>query len=114
MIFYHRTYRPRARAILRNGWRDGSGHYGMPLWLTGVWLSAVPLDRDEGAIGDTVLRLVLPLNRRQLDRYEVVEEGRPHREWLIPARVLNERGRRLVVVSWERHRVVCDKLSPTP
>jgi hypothetical protein len=55
--------------------------------LTGVWLSDSPLDDNEGASGDQVLEIDLP--DALAAECEVVEEGKPFREFLVPADVLN-------------------------
>ncbi|APE14145.1 hypothetical protein BOH72_01785 [Mycobacterium sp. WY10] len=88
MIFYHRT--PAGGAILRDGFRDATGSY--MFWdftLTGVWLSDVVLDINEGAKGDQVLRVEFP-NGVDLSDYEVAEDGEPpYREWCVPAELIN-------------------------
>jgi len=89
MRLFHKTYA--ATEILRNGFRDGQGSYMTDSILTGVWLSAVPLDLNEGAAGDAVLE-VQPPDALALE-CEVVEEGKPYREFLIPAALLNRHGR---------------------
>jgi hypothetical protein len=89
MRLFHRTYA--ATEILRDGFRDGQGSYMTDAIRTGVWLSAVPLDLKEGAAGDAVLEVHLP-DALALE-CEVVEEGKPYREFLIPADVLNRHGR---------------------
>ncbi len=55
--------------------------------FTGVWVSDCPLDINEGARGDVVLTLDVPID--VFERYEWIEEGKPYRESLIPASVLN-------------------------
>jgi hypothetical protein len=52
---FHVTTANAAIAILREGFRDGSGGYGTAEKFSGVWLSDSPLDVNEGAEGDTVL-----------------------------------------------------------
>jgi hypothetical protein len=77
---YYRTTRRRAAAILADGFHDQSGHYGLhdagngePYVLTGVWLSDVPLDENEGACGDTVLTVVV--EQHAIRPYEIIEDG---------------------------------------
>ena len=55
--------------------------------FTGVWVSDCPLDINEGGRGDVVLTLDVPID--VFERYEWIEEGKPYRESLIPASVLN-------------------------
>ena len=90
MILYHRTSRRAARAILRSGFRDAHGFYGVGQLSSGVWFSDRPLDMNEGAIGDTLLRVILPKGMaKKLRRYEWVEVGKPYREWQVPAVLVN-------------------------
>jgi hypothetical protein len=56
----------------------------------GVWFSNRSLGEDEGARGKTVVRLDIPL--REIRHYEWVEEGKPNREWMIPAKLANSYG----------------------
>jgi hypothetical protein len=57
-----------------------------------VFLSDVPLGENEGTSGDVLLRVVLPEGRIDMDFFEIVEEGKPYREWCVPARLINEFG----------------------
>jgi hypothetical protein len=59
---------------------------------SGVWLSDKPLDANEGARGDVLLKVKLDLTEEQLDDYEWIEEGKAYREWLIPAALVNAKG----------------------
>ena len=54
----------------------------------GVWLSDRPLDCNEGAQGDTILKVEFPTGT-DLYFYEWIEKDKPYREWLIPATVIN-------------------------
>jgi hypothetical protein len=89
VVLYHRTDSESARSIMAGGFKDSTGKYGMNIELTGVWLSNVPLDENEGASGDTLLRVAITMDQKNLDYYEVQEEGKPYREWCLPARVVN-------------------------
>jgi hypothetical protein len=85
---YHRT--DAAGAILASGFRDAEGTYGTAHTYRGVWVSAEPLGWQEGAIGDTILMLDVP--DAVLANYEWVEAEKPHREFLVPAEILNAHG----------------------
>jgi hypothetical protein len=50
-----------------------------------VWLSNAPLDGNEGAVGDTILIVQFRVPLRRLSDYEVIEEGKGYREWVMPA-----------------------------
>jgi len=88
MRLFHRTHH--ADAILREGFRDGEGSYMTDAILRGVWLSEFPFDVNEGAEGNQLLQIDLP--EEVAAQYEVIEEGRPYREFLVPAEVLNRHG----------------------
>ena len=90
MILYHRTTAASAEEILRDGFRDGTGTYPTMREHTGVWLSNRPLNIAEGAEGDTLLQVELAEDA--IADYEWIEEGKPYREWLIPARLINAQG----------------------
>src|SRR5689334_11465799 len=89
--FYHRTTQQAAWAILENGFRDRRGKYLMDIEVEGVWLSDVPIDTNEGTFGDAVL--AVNLDEREIACYEVVEDGKPYREWIVPAAWLNANSR---------------------
>src|SRR5262245_23965343 len=86
---FHRTTGESAAQILRGGFRDTTGRYLTNQEWTGVWISDRPLDNSEGASGETLLQIEIAEDI--IAAYEWVEEGKPYREWLVPARVLNER-----------------------
>ncbi|MBR0914888.1 hypothetical protein [Bradyrhizobium japonicum] len=96
MILYHRTSAAIAERILCDGFRDGVGTYMTSDEHSGVWLSNVPLDVNEGAPGDTLLRLELP--EQIIASYEWIEKGKPYREWLIPAQLINEKAGSVCVI----------------
>jgi hypothetical protein len=85
---YHRTYN--TKEILAEGFKDGKGYYLTARKHRGVWLSNCPLDANEGAFGDTVLAIKIPI--KEIRDYEWIEKGKGYREWLVPARVVNKFG----------------------
>ena len=56
----------------------------------GVWLSDRPLDFGQGAKGKAVF--LLEISDEVLAEYEWVEDGKPYREFLIPAEIVNRYG----------------------
>lgn len=86
MKVYHRT--DHAEAIQQDGFRDGTGTYMTKNTYTGVWVSNVPLDANEGAVGEALMEVEIP--EELFVRFEWVEDGKPYRESLIPATLLNE------------------------
>jgi hypothetical protein len=89
MIVFHRTTEVAARAILAEGFRDASGSYGLPIVLEGVFVSDRPVDCNEGAKGDALLSIELAASENELVDFEIVEDGKTWREWIVPARLLN-------------------------
>jgi hypothetical protein len=92
---YHRTSRERAEQIIKDGFRDGIGYYLTAELHKGVWFSDRPLDSNEGADGDALLVIDVEMTDDELWDFEWIEEGKPYREWLIPAEVINPRIRSL-------------------
>lgn len=88
MILFHTT--DQAEAILRNGLRDTPAPTCFPSSWPG-FLADGPIDVNEGATGDQVLAVELP-NDMDLDYYELVEDGKPYREWCIPAALIATNG----------------------
>jgi len=87
-ICYHTT--DAADAILRNGFRDATGSYLLATFeLTGVFLGDSPMDINEVAKSDQVLRVEFPDNV-DLDDFELIEDEKPYREWCVPAALINE------------------------
>jgi hypothetical protein len=90
-ILYHVTTPDAADAILKTGFRDATGTYLTDQRWSGVWLSNVPLGVNEGAPpSHIVLEVILNKAESELADYEWVEEGKIYREWLIPARIVNQ------------------------
>jgi hypothetical protein len=93
MKLYHRTTKRNSEAILREGFKDVTGYYLTDCLHNGVWLSNVPLDCNEGAKCDDLLEVELDAKESDLSEYEWAEEGKSHREWLIPAVFVNGKGK---------------------
>ena len=88
MTLYHSTAPAVAKAICVDGFKDNTRNYLTGSKHTGVWLSDCPLDENEGCKGSTVL-VVSGLDESEIAEYEWIEKGKPYREWLVPARMLN-------------------------
>jgi hypothetical protein len=48
-------------------------------------------------LGNALLRVELNIGDQQISRFEWIEEGKPNREWLKPARLINKLGNTVVV-----------------
>ena len=90
-IFYHRTTRRSAEAILRDGFRDAVGKCVADRVLRGVWLEDAPLDCNVGANDSHLLKVTLALSDEEMDAYECKRNGCSYREWLVPAAILNDK-----------------------
>jgi hypothetical protein len=91
VIVYHRTTRKNAEAIAKEGFKDATGTYLTNHEFSGVWVSNVPLDANDGAWGDVVFEITLDVPEGAIADYEWLEEGKPYREWLMPAALINAR-----------------------
>jgi hypothetical protein len=106
---YHRTTAQAAQAILDSGFRDKRDHFGFKneagawVWVEGLWLSDVPLDGSDFGHADRDTLVAVTLDDQDLIDCEVVEEGnvQSYREWLVPAAVINARGKVRLVPSDE-------------
>lgn len=88
MKLFHRT--PFAESILKNGFRDGEGTYMTGVMHCGVWLSDRPLDFGQGAKGEDLFLLDIPED--EMSPFEWIEDGKPYREFLVPAEIVNRYG----------------------
>jgi hypothetical protein len=93
ITLYHRTSEDIARQIVAHGFRDGEGYYMTSRLHTGVWVSDQPLDCNEGANGNALIRIELAKEESEIASFEWIEDGKPYREWLIPAALLNSAGK---------------------
>jgi hypothetical protein len=101
IIFYHRTNA--AEAILRDGFLDKNGLCGAQhAGIEGVFLSDAPLDCNDGAKGDQLLEIALP-SLHDISDYELIEDGKPYREWCVPAGILNRYARRRLLKQEEEN-----------
>ena len=94
MKFYHSTTREAADAILQNGFRDNTDHFMTTTLHTGVWLSDVPLDENEGASSEALLCVECDESRLAPFEWKHFSmDGEPlprrYREFLVPAEVVN-------------------------
>jgi hypothetical protein len=108
---YHRTNTDRAESILHDGFRYNQSH---GFEVEGVWLSSFPLDGNSGAAAyeggeDAALIAVeLDLSREELFAREVLELGKPYREFVLPASLIRERGRLRRVSKEEEEQIGVD------
>jgi hypothetical protein len=96
MRLYHCTDPETIAVIIREGFRDGEGHYLTRNTYRGVWLSDTP--DPMGAGFEQGLTLDIP--ETVVARWEWVEEGKGYREFLIPATLVNSYGPPQVVDVW--------------
>ena len=85
VTLYHRTNA--AMMILADGFRDREVHNFPPA----VWLSASPLDGNEGTKGNQLLAVTLYTTATEVFNREVLKADKPYREFIFPAGLLNEK-----------------------
>lgn len=88
MRFFHGTSTANATSILQSGFRDATKYIG-GMEIKGVWISAYPLTIQEGANSDAYL-IIETIDEVAIEDFEVIEEGKPYREWCVPATTLNQ------------------------
>ena len=103
MRFFHITSTANAEAILKEGFRDGTGHYLTDQEWTGVWVSTEPFDAYD-ADAKTLFTIEIPED--VISEFEWVEEGKSIREWLIPAALLNSYGPPVVTDDYDDDEIV--------
>ncbi|WP_337144947.1 hypothetical protein [Mesorhizobium sp. Cs1299R1N3] len=77
-MLFHATSSKRAYAILRDGFRDGQGHYMTDISLRGVWLSDRPLDANGGVVLAEETTIL------------AVELGVPLSKWCVPSDLISQ------------------------
>jgi hypothetical protein len=90
MKLYHRTTTEAVQSIMENGFKDSTGNWMMSESFAGVFFANRPLDCNEGTKEGGLLAIDIPDSI--LGSYEIEEEGKPYREFLIPAKLVNEYG----------------------
>ena len=97
---FHWTHWEAAQAILKEGFRDGTGTYMTDHEHRGVWLTDTEDDPSQGAFGDTCLEVALDLAEEDIAGYEWIQESFGYREWLVPAELLNAKMKAEVHDRW--------------
>jgi len=93
MKLYHVTDIAGADTVVRDGFRDEEGSFGIAsIWLLGVFVSDEPLTVYETPDADHLIEVVLP-DGTTLE-HELPEDGKGYREWCLPAQLLNQWPRR--------------------
>ena len=118
MRLFHVTGNKNAEAILKEGFKEGFRGIrpgvgdGTETYLTdrewsGVWISDKPFDDAHRSVGITLFAIEIP--EEDISDLEWVEEGKPYREWLVPAALLNSYGPPVVTDDYKD-----DEIIPNP
>jgi hypothetical protein len=86
VTLFHRTSADNAVSIRKDGFRDGEAQYLTDRPFAGVWFTDDPETIPNDGRG---VLLSAELEESAIAEYEWTEEGKPYREWLIPAAVVN-------------------------
>jgi hypothetical protein len=87
MLLYHVS--DRVEGILEQGFLDGEGFYRSGKLHRGVWLFDRPVEEGRAYSGTVSRTLVVDIPDRVALRHEWLEAGTTHRQFLIPARIVN-------------------------
>ena len=104
MRFFHATGNKNAEAILKEGFRDGTNFYLTDREWSGVWISDKPFDDAHLSDGITLFAIEIP--EEDISEFEWVEEGKPYREWLVLAALLNSYGAPVVIDDYDDAEIV--------
>ena len=105
MRLFHTTATADAEAILKEGFRDGTGHYLTDQEWTGVWVSTEPFD---GYDADAKTLFTIEIPEDVISEFEWVQPGMRLREFLVPAAFLNSYGPPVVTGDYD------DEISVNP
>ena len=108
MRFFHITSNANAEAILKEGFRDGTGHYLTDQEWTGVWVSTEPFD---GYDADAKTLFTIEIPEDVISEFEWVQPGMRLREFLVPAALLNSYGPPAVTGDYDDDEIV---VNPDP
>jgi len=86
---YHLTKMGNAAGIATNGFRNGTGTYLTRSQRAGVWVSDRPLLIESNIDPDDAVCFEVEIEEAALAAFEWFEDGKPYREWLVSAEVLN-------------------------
>ena len=91
MRVFHSTPTRNVESIRAEGFRDAEGTYMTTNIHRGVWLGNRPIDwNDAGFTEEDISVVVLEIPEATLAEWEWIEEEKPYREYLVPAKVVNE------------------------
>ena len=108
MRLFHITATADAEAILKEGFRDGTGHYLTDQEWTGVWVSTEPFD---GYDADAKTLFTIEIPEDVISEFEWVQPGMRLREFLVPAALLNSYGPPVVTGDYDDDEIV---VNPDP
>ena len=103
MRLFHITPNENAEAILKDGFRDGKGHYLTDQEWTGVWVSTEPFDGFDAST-NTLFAIEIPEDA--ISEFEWVQQGMRLREFLAPAALINSYGPQVVTDNWDDDEIV--------
>ena len=97
MKVYHATTLENAQSILVDGFKDCTGTYLTGIEWTGVWFANRPMDESDISHNDVAHVIEawfeFTIDEDLIAGYEWVNDGSPHREWQVPATVINTQGK---------------------
>ena len=104
MRLFHIACNKNAEAILKEGFRNGTGYYLTDRLWEGVSIFDKPFNDEHLSDTDTLFAIEIP--EEDISDLEWVEEGKPYREWLVDDKILNSYGPPLVVDDYDDDEIV--------
>lgn len=92
MKLYHVTNTKTAKNIVKMGFKDKVGNYGMPIQMKGVWFANGILGCNDGVceFDEDPVYFAISIPLAVIKDREVIEEAKPYREWCISAKTVNK------------------------
>ena len=87
MRLFHIASNKNAEAILKEGFRNGTGYYLTDRIWESVWISDKPFNDEH--LSDTNTLFAIEIPKEDISDLEWVEEGKPYRKWLVDDKILN-------------------------
>ena len=88
LTLFHVTTAENAANILHGGFIDGRSKYMTETELRGVFLSDDPHSEFGTGVDEAILMVTFNLAPSELADFELIEEGKPYREWCVPAAII--------------------------
>ena len=104
MRLFHIACNKNAEAILKEGFRNGTGYYLTDRLWEGVWIFDKPFNDEHLSDTDTLFAIEIP--EEDISDCEWAEEGKAYQKLLVDDKILNSYGPPLVVDDYDDDEIV--------